>query len=76
MDLMMDAKMLIDLHNQLMKGVYRLFQLVSRRNVIYAGVLNDTMYLPVSLNSTSCYKYAGHVNDCLYEKCKNILHFS
>ena len=70
--------MLIDLHNQLLKGVYRLFQLVSRRNVIYAGVLYDIMYLPVSLTSTSCHKYAGHMNDRLYEKYKTniVLHFS
>ena len=65
MDLMMDI--LIDLHNQLPKEVCRLFQLVSRRNAIYAGVLYDTMYLPVTSISTSCHKYAGHINDCLYE---------
>ena len=46
----------IDLPNQLLKpeGVYRLFQLVSRRNVIYADVLYDTKYLPVSPISTNC----------------------
>ena len=45
--------------------------------MIYAGVLYDTMYLPVSPISTSCQKYAGHINDCLYEKYKTrVLHFS
>ena len=36
------------------------------------------MYLPVSLISTSCHKYAGHMNDRLYEKYKTniVLHFS
>ena len=46
--------------------------------MIYAGVLYDTMYLPVSPISTSCHKYTGHINDCLYEKYKTniVLHFS
>ena len=36
------------------------------------------MYLPVSPISTSCHKYAGHINDCLCEKYKTniVLHFS
>ena len=74
----LSANILIDLRSQFLKGVYRLFQLVSRKNVIYAGALYDTMYLPVSPISTSCNKYTGHLNDCLYEKYKtNIaLHFS
>ena len=46
------------------------------KNVIYVGILYDTMYLPVSPISTSCHKYAGPINDCLYEKYKNVLHFS
>ena len=46
--------------------------------MISAGVLYDTIYLPVSPICTSCHKYAGHINDCLYEKYKTniVLHFS
>ena len=53
--------------------------------MIYAGVLYDTMYLSGFRISTSSHKYAGHANDCLYEKYKHfffiffvniVLHFS
>ena len=46
--------------------------------MIYASVLYDTMYLPVSTISTRCHKYAGHINDCLAEKYKTniVLHVS
>ena len=52
--------------------------------MIYAGVLYDTIYLPVSPTSTSYHKYAGHINYCLCETYKHcftffvniVLHFS